>query len=196
MFVIIPAKPFNQAKTRLSSILDGDQRSVLTRNLLLRTIKLAHRVGQVGVISRDKHVRHLAKEAGAWALVEAGNNLNTALQQATEWVQAKGGQAAFILPGDLPLLKLSDLTEMVRLGQSVPSMVIAPCHRGDGTNGLLLRPPGLIRFAFGESSFDKHCQTARLADVEVVVYRSPTIAFDVDVPEDWQRLKAVDFSNS
>jgi 2-phospho-L-lactate guanylyltransferase len=195
MFVIIPTKPFEQSKTRLSPLLNIDQRSVLTRNLLLRTIKLAHRVGQVVVISRDRQARRLAKEAGAWSLVEAGNNLNNALQQATEWVQAKGGQAVLILPGDLPLLTSSDLVEMTRLGEATPSVVIAPCHRADGTNGLLLRPPGLIKFVFGENSFEKHCWAARLAGVEAVIYRSPTIAFDVDVPEDWQRLK-VEFSNA
>jgi len=51
---------------------------------------------------------------------------------------------------------------------------------------LLLRPPDLIPFAFGPDSFAAHCAAARAAGVQPVVYRSPTIALDLDTPEDWE----------
>jgi 2-phospho-L-lactate guanylyltransferase len=51
---------------------------------------------------------------------------------------------------------------------------------------LLVRPPGLIPFAFGPDSFAAHCAAARAAGVQPVVHRSPTIALDLDTPEDWE----------
>jgi 2-phospho-L-lactate guanylyltransferase len=143
----------------------------------------------VVVISRDKGVRRLAKEAGAWALVEAGSQLNGAIRQARQWVVANGGESLLILPGDLPLLDLSDLTGMIALGQAAPVVVIAPDRRQEGTNALLLHPPGLMDVAFGENSFRKHLQAARQAGLEPHLYHSPTIAFDLDWPEDLAELR-------
>jgi len=188
-FTIIPAKPLNQSKTRLAAVLPLNERVELSRHLLQRTLRLARQVGQVVVVSRDAAVRRLAKQAGAWALVEAGEDLNKALQQASDWVAVQGGQAILILPGDLPLLQLSDLTEIVEAGQSNPSIVIAPSQRLDGTNALFLRPPGLIPFAFGSGSFERHQQAARAIGIEPVIYRSLTVALDLDLPEDLTTLQ-------
>ena len=189
MFTIIPAKPFNQAKTRLASILSTQQRMVLSRRLLRRTIELAQHVSEVVVISRDSDVRRVAKEAGAWALVEGGDELNTALRQASQWVAGRHSGPILILPADLPLLTLADLTELIELSQPSPSMVIAPCHRTNGTNALLINPPDLIDFQFGQDSFARHLRAAQQKGVEAVIYRSPTMAFDLDLPEDFKALQ-------
>jgi 2-phospho-L-lactate guanylyltransferase len=189
MLTIIPVKPFQEAKTRLAPLLSVRERAALSRRLLQRTIKLARQVGQVAVISRDGAVRRLAKQMGAWALVEAGQSLNEALQQASAWAEAHDNQAILILPGDLPLLNYTTLTDMMRLGQRSPAIVIAPCRRQEGTNALLLRPPNLMRFAFGKGSFAEHMCRATAAGVEPVSYISPLLGLDLDLPEDLAQLR-------
>lgn len=189
MFTVIPAKPFNQAKTRLSPILSSDQRVGLSRRLLRRTIELARQLGEVVVISRDSAVRRVAKQSGAWALVEGGGDLNSALRQAAQWVATRHAGPVLILPADLPLVTPTDLRQIVKLSRPAPSLVIAPCHRGSGTNALVINPPGLIEFRFGPDSFARHLQAARAAGIEPAVYRSPSTAFDLDVPEDWNALE-------
>ena len=68
-------------------------------------------------------------------------------------------------------------------------VVVAPCHHGTGTNALLICPPGLISFAFGPDSFAAHCAAARAAGVEPVIYRSATVALDLDTPEDLEEVQ-------
>lgn len=190
MFTIIPAKPFDQSKTRLADVLSPAGRIELSRSLLRQTIEVARQISEIVVISRDAAVRRMARQVGAWALVEAGRGLNRALRQASAWVALQAaGEAILILPGDLPLLQVWDLTEMIELGQQTPSVVIGPCHRLDGTNALLIRPPGLIEFAFGPGSFAKHQQAARAAGVEPVIYHSKTLALDLDLPQDLKVLQ-------
>ncbi len=190
MYVIIPAKPFNQSKTRLAQTLTLNQRINLSRYLFIRTVRLAQQVGQVVVVSRDKQVRDMAKQTDAWALVESGINLNAAIQQATDWVIARGGQLILILPIDLPLLTVNNLREMVALAQQPQTVVIAPCHRIRGTNALLVRPPNLMQFSFGRDSFSKHKKAAQHCGVEPLVYQSSTIALDLDYPTDLQQVLA------
>jgi len=185
LFSIIPAKPLTQAKTRLAAVLSLKERIDLSYRLLQHTISLALQVGEVVVVSRDGRVRQLAKQAGAWAIVEAGTTMNEALRQASAWVTTRGAQAILILPGDLPLLTVSDLRQIIEMAEpQTPAMVVAPCHRLDGTNALFLRPPGLIDFGFGVGSFERHQQAARARGLEPIIYRSPTIALDLDLPED------------
>ena len=188
MFVIIPAKPLTEAKSRLAAVLTPAERMQLSRAMLQRTMGLARQVGEVVVISRDATVRRLAKQAGAWALVESGDNLNQALTQASTWVMMRGAAATLILPSDLPRLQLTDLVHLINAAQPAPAAVIAPCHRLDGTNALLLRPPDLIEFAFGPGSFKAHQQALLAAGVEPVIYRSATLAFDLDLPADLHQL--------
>lgn len=190
MYIIIPVKPLVRSKTRLASVLATNQRVELSRGLLLRTIGLARQVGDVVIVSRDAAVRRLAKQCGAWALVESGHTLNRALRQAATWVMMHGGKSVLVLPADLPRLQLPDLTEIIKLGQQSPVAVIAPCHRLDGTNALLLSPPDLIEFAFGPGSFAGHQQAVRAAGLEPLIFHSPTLAFDLDLPEDLQQFAA------
>ena len=189
MFTIVPAKPFDQSKTRLATALSVQERINLSQSLLHRTIKLACQVGEVVVISRDATVRRLAKQAGAWTLIEVEPGLNQALRQAATWVMMRDSEAILILPGDLPLLRVSDLKSIIEAGRQAPAVVIAPCHHLEGTNALLLRPPSLFDFAFGSNSFTKHQQAARSAGLKPVIYHAPTVALDLDRPEDLKHLQ-------
>jgi 2-phospho-L-lactate guanylyltransferase len=92
------------------------------------------------------------------------------------------------MPADLPQITIQDVWELYQLGLSGPGVVIAPSRDG-GTNALLLRPPGVIEFAFGPRSFERHCLLAQAAGLPVRVLDSPTLAIDVDWPEDLQVLK-------
>jgi 2-phospho-L-lactate guanylyltransferase len=186
VYCIVPAKPYAEAKSRLSPVLTDAQRTTLSRWLLRRTLRLALAVvGRVVVVSRDRVLLMHAKAAGAWGLLETLPGLNPALTQAARFAQVRGASGVMILPTDLPRLTAQDLEAMLALGAASPTAVIAPCRHETGTNALLVRPPDLIQFAFGPGSFAAHCAAARTAGVEPVVYRADSIAFDLDTPEDW-----------
>jgi 2-phospho-L-lactate guanylyltransferase len=187
IFCLIPAKPYSESKSRLAPVLGESQRAELSRWLLGHTLRLALRtVGQVVVVSRDQSLLADAKAQGVWGLLEGSPGLNPALTQAGRFAQAHGADGLLVLPTDLPRLAARDLEALLALGHSSPTVVAAPCRHGTGTNALLVRPPGLISFAFGPSSFAAHCQAARAAGVEPVIYQAESIAFDLDTPEDWQ----------
>lgn len=191
MHIIIPVKPFSQSKTRLAAVLSARRRTALSRQLLARTVALAVQVGPVVVVSRSRAVREQAKRAGAWALVESQRGLNAAVRQGIQWVQARGGSAVLILPADLPLLTLADLQMLAAPKVELPAVRLAPCRRKDGTNALALWPPGAIIPNFGPGSFARHTALARAAGIDPQIYRSSTVAFDLDVPDDWAHLRVV-----
>lgn len=186
LWLIVPAKPFGEGKSRLASVLTTDERAQWSRRWLTHVLKTASEWGRcagIAVISRDAAVLDLAEAMGALPVHETGDDLNSALTQAADIALARGAGAVLALPADLPLLTLDDLNELYTLAEDEDGVIIAPSHDG-GTNALLLRPPKAIPYAFGEGSFARHLAMAAAQGLPSHVYQSATLALDVDRPED------------
>lgn len=187
--IIIPAKPFTEAKTRLAPLLSPGQRVELSRRLLQRTIRVAAQICPVLVISQGAEVEQAAVQAGAGFLFEAQPGLNPALRQAIAWATGQGADRVLILPADLPYLSGDSLRKLVACGEEQgPGIVIAPCHQNRGTNALYLSPPDVIQPSFGLNSLQAHRQAARLKGIPAILFHAPELAFDLDTPQDWRRL--------
>lgn len=192
LWLLMPVKPFAEGKSRLAAVLSVAERAALNHQLfhhVLQQALAAEVLAGVLVISRDAGVLAQAEAAGVATVVEEAAELNLALNQARRQALCLGADAILVLPSDLPLLQVADIQQLYRLGYSAPSMVIAP-SRGGGTGALLLHPPGVIPFAFGLHSFQRHQTLAQAAGVTCQVYDSPTLAFDLDQPEDLAELFA------
>ncbi len=188
VWVIIPVKPLVRAKSRLSPLLAPEQRMQLAENLLRHVIATARSVPEIAgtlVISRDSKALAIARESGAHTVQESGTpELNNALMRATSVVRGWRSAAVLVLPADLPLLQPHDVRGVLDLGQDENTVVIATDERGDGTNALLIRPPGLIPYAYGPGSFQRHMALAREAGATVRVYQSEQLMLDIDMPDD------------
>jgi 2-phospho-L-lactate guanylyltransferase len=172
-------------------------RATLAHTLLshtLDTLKACPRPLGVCIVSRDITALDMARRRGVWALAESESGLNAALNQARGWAIARGAQTMLILPADLPMLTSDDVNTMLNLpaADEPRFAVIAPDARGEGTNALLLHPPDALHFAFGPQSFYEHCAQAETSHLALYVYRSPTIALDLDTPADWKQISALD----
>lgn len=188
IWAIVPVKPFNRAKSRLADALEPEQREQLAMRLLERTVRMLvplARIQGVLVISRDTKALSMVREWGAQTVQESGApELNNALYRATHAVRTWGGDAVLVVPADLPLLTAKDIEEVVNLGRYHNTVVVAPDRHEHGTNLLLVRPPGLIPYSFGEDSFATHQRLANEVGATIHIYRSKQVALDLDTPSD------------
>jgi 2-phospho-L-lactate guanylyltransferase len=185
-WAIIPVKHLREAKSSLSGILGPDQRRQLVLSMLadvLNAVKQTSSISGVAVVSPDKKVLDFASLHGATDIVESGLELNAALKYAIKYIVGRDGTSVLILPGDLPLLKSSDIENLTAMATAQRDVVIAP-SKTNGTNALLIRPPDLIDLRFGGESFPLHIQESFRAGVKARVYRSPSVATDIDEPAD------------
>lgn len=177
-------------------MLSPDQRYHLAETMLRHVLGVVKTVPQVEgtlVISRDNKALSIAREYGARTVQESGTpELNTALMRATQVVARWKGAAVFILPADLPLIVADDIAGMIEMsGKDAQSVVIATDQHEDGTNAMFVRPPGLLRYAYGVDSYTRHKQLAEEAGAEVHVYHSERLLLDIDVPADLQSYNAL-----
>jgi 2-phospho-L-lactate guanylyltransferase len=193
LWAIVPVKPLQRSKSRLGKILTREQRVALSQGLLIHTLEILTQtpgIDRILVVSRDSKALTLARQHGARTVLEQESpSLNRALSRATILARGYNVSSVLILPADLPLLTVQDLSTFLEAGRTPPVVVIAPDRRGGGTNALLCSPPGIIEYAFGQHSFARHVERAREAEAKIELCSLPTLAFDLDVPEDLELLR-------
>jgi 2-phospho-L-lactate guanylyltransferase len=93
-----------------------------------------------------------------------------------------------VIPADLPLLGVEDLKAGPMLAREGAEVVISPSETFDGTNLLLLRPEEAFALHYDDDSFRKHVATANRLRLQVAVYYSRGVGFDIDRPSDLHRF--------
>jgi 2-phospho-L-lactate guanylyltransferase len=188
LWAIVPVKPLRRGKSRLAEVLNPDERTALNKRLLTHTIETLSKISeieQVLVISRDQAALSIARDHGARTVQENGApKLNTALTRATVVAKNYATRGVLIIPADLPLLTPEDIHTMIDKGKDSPVVVVAPDHRREGTNALLISPVGLIEYEFGPGSFQRHCELALSVGAQLEICELPSLALDMDLPED------------
>jgi 2-phospho-L-lactate guanylyltransferase len=181
-FAIIPVSRFSQAKTRLSPTLTPLERENLLKAMLKDVIRaLKPTVDEVVVISSDLDVLNFTDDLEVTCLQEEGDrDLNGALTQAIEWCSHLCTQV-LIVPSDVPLLRKSQVKEILELALKWP-LIIAPA-KGGGTNALLCPTKG-INMKFGDCSFFRHLEEAEKSGILRYIYDSFYLSLDVNTAED------------
>jgi 2-phospho-L-lactate guanylyltransferase len=188
LWAIVPVKPLRRGKSRLSGVLSLEARTALNHYLLsntLETLSLVPEIEYSLVVSRDPEALTIAREYRARTVQEQGApQLNIALTRATMVALSHSVQGVLIVPADLPLLTVDDIREVVKRGNDPPVVVITPDRHHQGTNALLISPPGLIRYEYGPGSFQRHCLQAEKAGARLEICECVSVALDIDLPED------------
>ncbi len=196
IWAIVPVKPLRLGKSRLSGTLSEDERSVLNRTLLERTLvtlKETPEITQILVVSRDPAALAVAREYGTHTILEDGNpDLNRALTRATLLARPRATRGVLIIPADLPTLEREDLEQFIDHIHEPPCVVIAPDRHEDGTNMLLVAPGGLISYDYGPGSFNRHVAHALNAGAHLEVVHNDHLALDLDLPEDLILMRQVE----
>lgn len=193
LWAIVPVKPMRLSKSRLAGVLSGEDREQLNRYLLAHTIdtlKSIPELEHVLVVSRDSNALRLAQAHGARTVREAGApQLNLALMRATFVARSHKTHGVLVLPADLPFITAEDIRLMLASAYDPPVVVVAPDRHMQGTNALLISPAGLIEYDFGPGSFERHCAKAQAAGARLEICNFPSLAFDVDLPDDLRHLE-------
>jgi 2-phospho-L-lactate guanylyltransferase len=192
-YAIVPVKRFENAKTRLSSMLDTDDRIRLSSLMLedtLQILSVAASLTQVIIVSADKRAEEIARKHGANFLrEEKEKGVNSAVALADIYCIKETADATMVIPQDLPLLDATDISKACELAENESRcIVICPSLRYDGTNMLLRKPPSVIATFYDTDSYNMHVKAAIKIGVPVKSFFSKTIMYDVDTPEDALQL--------
>lgn len=193
-FAIVPVKRFENAKSRLSSMLDTQDRITLSSLMLedtLQILSVAPPLTQVIIVSADKRADEIATKHGAKFLPEEKEKgVNSAVALADGYcIEKEAADATIVIPHDLPLLDSIVISKACELAEKESTcIVICPSVRYDGTNMLLRKPPSVIGTFYETDSYNMHVRTAIKLGIPVKPLLSKSLMYDIDTPEDALQL--------
>jgi 2-phospho-L-lactate guanylyltransferase len=190
-WAVVLIKGFDAAKQRLSSALDAPARAALARKNAARAIAAARPADHVLVVAGGDEPARLARLSGVEVLLESSpGGQNLAASRGIQHAVERGAGAVLLLSSDLPLVTPRAVRRFLRTAERLPAPAVlaAPAYGRGGTNALYLRPPGAVSLHFGADSLALFRADASARGADFRLYRSRTLALDLDTPEDLARL--------
>ena len=190
---VLPVKRFDRAKRRLDAALGPAARRELAAAMVadvLDALSAVTGLDGVLVVTAEPAAARAAGAAGMAAIddpEEAGHSAAAARGAAA--ARARGAERVLLVPGDCPGMAPAELGRLMDGAPAGPHVVVVPDRRGAGTNALLLAPPDAIAPSFGPGSLARHAALARAAGVPVRVTEVPSLALDVDTPDDLAAMR-------
>jgi len=182
--ILIPLKRLAEAKQRLAPAVGTAERERLMLSMLAHVAEraLTSQVGPVALASSEPRAAMLAQSLGVGLVTDGGLPWNEGLVHARDLLEP-APDAVLYLAGDLPLLRASDIEQLVARAPAA-GIAIARAHDG-GTNALLVRPADALDPAFGSPhSSSVHLALAHEAGLAAELVDLPGLALDVDTPDD------------
>lgn len=191
---ILPIKRFGDAKQRLLPGLSPGQRRLLVEAMLsdvLVALRRAATVASILAVTSDEDGQRIAAAYGALLASDNGGGHNGAAAKGIRHALEQGFDRALLVPGDCPVLDPAEVDALLERAVPQRSALVVPDRHGTGTNALLLTPPDALRPSFGPGSRQRHLEGAAAAGVHCELAEVPTLALDVDTPEDFNELRAL-----
>ena len=156
---------------------------------VLVALRRSASVNEVLVISEDRGAQQIAAGYGALVRAESDSGHNPAAIAGIREGLERGADRALLVPGDCPMLDPTQLEGLLARPAPARSALIVPDRHGTGTNALLLTPPDVLEPSFGPGSCQRHAASAESNGLAHEVVAVPSLALDVDTPEDLQALR-------
>lgn len=185
-WALVPVKRRAEGKRRLAQRLSGAERVELVRTMLAQTMAALQAAKSLDGFAFVSAERDTIPENNP-VLADPGGGPNAALDQGRKVLIDRGVTELVVLPADLPRVTGPEIDALVEAGRRT-GFALAPDARGTGTNALYLPARRPFRFRFGAGSRARHLAEARRIGLDPVVVELPGLAFDVDNPEDLDRM--------
>ena len=190
MWAIIPINEFSRSFTRLSSVLDLEQRMELAKNLSSRLIQILLTVDEVEKIVLFTCEKNWPGELQHSKLVlrkdEDKKPLKQKIDSVADWAYGLGAKKMMYLSIDLPIVEKKDITQIIDSHKH--GLTLVQAKKDGGTNALIADLPRKINFQFGADSFRKHLEAAKLEKLKTNIQSTEGLSFDLDDHDDWEFL--------
>jgi 2-phospho-L-lactate guanylyltransferase len=189
--ILIPVKNLANAKQRLASVLDQSSRTELAQAMLLdvlETLRSRRGCPEISLVTSDPFAMELGRRLNCEVISDDGCRSETeAIEMATRVCEQRGINSALVIPGDIPLITVSELDQIL---SNAPQhgAVLVPSADKRGTNAAFRSPAGLFPLRFGNDSFEPHLAAAQATGKPSTVLSLPGIALDIDTPSDLRQL--------
>jgi len=191
VWALIPINSFNASMSRLSSLLNQEERIELTKILAIQTLNILNKIEAIDKIIVMTHETEWIESLSIEKITTIDDFdvpvLKKKIEKASNWMEKQKAKRIIYLSIDLPFINLTDVETFINSHKK--GMTIVEADKDGGTNALILDMPRMINFQFGENSFKKHIQSAENANITIKVFKNRALSSDLDDENDFKKFK-------
>lgn len=179
---VIPVKPLTAAKSRLALPAEARRGFMLAFALdTLVALTTCDAVARVIIVTADPDVAAAATRHGALVVTDPDTtDLNDAITVGVgAALRQHPHEGVLVVPADLPCLRPTDVTEVLRQARSFPKAFV-PDRAGTGTTLVVCQPGKPVVTCYGPTSAARHTDVG----LEVLTAAPVRARHDVDTRED------------
>jgi 2-phospho-L-lactate guanylyltransferase len=186
---LVPVKNLASSKSRLVPHLGRSAVQRLSLAMLsdvLETLDAVPALDRIAVITPDPEIAEVARSLHSEVLLRCDTGLNPSIEQASSELASASDDVSLIVLGDVAGAHSADIEALL---DAAPrgGVALAPSSDG-GTSALLRSPWNAIPVGFGPDSAATHKNLAAAAGVRFCEISLPSLALDIDVPEDLEKF--------
>ena len=182
---IIPVKTFSVAKTRLK--LSETQKEEICKAMLeevLSTVSKSQLIDKIILVSKDETVLKLGRQFNTVEIFDDESGVNHAVYLADQYILDNKYDRSVIFPQDIPIMRSSDIDNLLGFRESENSIIIVPSRQLNGTNALVRSSTNMMKTQYDRGSYAFQLDAARAVSQNVSVALIRRIMLDIDDEHD------------
>ena len=147
---------------------------------VLDTVSKCKLIDKIILVSKDETVLKLGRSFGAVEIFDDESGVNNAIHLADQYLSDKEFDCSIIFPQDIPIMKSTDIDNLLGFVKSERSVIIVPSRQFNGTNALVRCPANIMdtRYDMGSYTFQMDAALTKTKNISIALIRR--IMLDID----------------
>ena len=173
------------AKTRLK--LSKTRKEEICKAMLeevLGTVSKSQLIDKIILVSKDETILKLGRQFNAVEIFDDESGVNHAVHLADQYILDNKYDRSIIFPQDIPIMRSSDIDNLLGFRVSENSVIIVPSRQLNGTNALVRCSTNIMKTQYDRGSYVFQLDAAKVTSQNVSVALIRRIMLDIDDEHD------------
>jgi len=173
------------AKTRLK--LSKTRKEEICKAMLeevLDTVSKSQLIDKIILVSKDETILKLGRQFNAVEIFDDESGVNHAVHLADQYILDNKYDRSVIFPQDIPIMRSSDIDNLLGFRESENSVIIVPSRQLNGTNALVRCSTNIMKTQYDRGSYVFQLDAAKATSQNVSVALIRRIMLDIDDAHD------------
>ena len=173
------------AKTRLK--LSKTQKEEICKAMLeevLCTVSKSQLIDKIILVSKDETALKLGRQFNTVEIFDDESGVNHAVYLADQYILDNKYDRSVIFPQDIPIMRSSDIDNLLGFRESENSVIIVPSRQLNGTNALVRCSTNIMKTQYDRGSYVFQLDAAKATSQNVSVALIRRIMLDIDDEHD------------
>ena len=151
---------------------------------VLDNISKSRLINKIILVSKDEQALQLGRQFNVIEVFDDQSGVNHAVHLADKYILDNKYDRSVIFPQDIPIMRSSDIDNLLGFHESKNSVIIVPSRQLNGTNALVRCSTNIMKTQYDRGSYAFQLDAAKAVSQNVSVALIRRIMLDIDDQRD------------